>query len=362
MNLPSSSPPAPPPPGRRSQFVAIVRQNLNVCREHHRLSLYVENFPPTEPGQFVQVACRDLNANYSPETELDWELGQAPSLKGRELMSPLAMLRRAFSLAGRTDIPDGSELDLIQRVVGVGTSWLSRLMPGDKVYLLGPLGNHFLLPTKDEFAILIAGGVGIGPMLYLASRLRGRAIAFIGAVARDLLPLTIGENVGDRESKVVGRGSGKEMSQGHGDAGTRRGTEDVEPGNVVTEFAKCGVPAVISTDDGSYGFRGFVTQALECYLKRHFPPGIPPQGRLTPVFYTCGPEPMMKRVAELAAAGGWEAQIAVERAMGCGMGTCQSCVIRVKRPASEPAADGRNWNYKLACTDGPVFSARELVW
>src|SRR5205085_9850473 len=126
-----------------------------------------------------------------------------------------------------------------------------------------------------------------------------------------------------------------------------------------------GIPAVVSTDDGSYGFRGLVTQALEQYLddRRVQGSGFRVQGSaarvqtsassvepgsadggaqakgfrvqeaaLSPVvIYTCGPEPMMKRVAQIGAARGLECQVAVERAMACGMGTCQSCCIRVRK-------------------------------
>src|SRR5688572_29587258 len=93
---------------RREQFACRVVANVPLCREHFRLVLAVDRFPATEPGQFVQVSCRDLDVNYSPEREMDWEPGQTLDLAGRELMSPLAMLRRPFSMAGRVDRPDGT--------------------------------------------------------------------------------------------------------------------------------------------------------------------------------------------------------------------------------------------------------------
>jgi dihydroorotate dehydrogenase electron transfer subunit len=103
-----------------------------------------------------------------------------------------------------------------------------------------------------------------------------------------------------------------------------------------------------------------VTQALEGYLDREFRGA----GEKRPVVYTCGPEPMMKRVAEIAGVRGIECQVAVERAMACGMGTCQSCCIRLRR---DPKRDGqaflgKDWIYKLACTDGPVFLGKDLLW
>ena len=319
---------------RRSQFTATVSANLPLCREHFKLILNLDWFPPTEPGQFVQVACRDMELGYSPETELVWQPGDRLDLEGRELMSPLAMLRRPFSLAGRRDTPAGVELDLIHRVVGIGTDWLSRLSPGDQVDILGPLGNRFILPAPDTQAILVGGGVGIPPMLYLAEKLAGRgAVAFTGALTRDLLPMILV------------------------DESTAPGVNEFRPSNHVLEFNRHGVASVVTTDDGSYGFRGFVTQALEQYLS-----SLSPQSSV--LIYTCGPEPMMKRVAQIAADRGIECQIAVERAMACGMGTCQSCCIRMKRDEARDgrAFAGKDWIYKLACTDGPVFKGADLLW
>jgi dihydroorotate dehydrogenase electron transfer subunit len=298
--------------------------------------LGVPSFPATEPGQFVQVSCRDMTVDYSPKTEMEWREGQPlGDPNGIELMSPLALLRRPFSLAGRVDRPDGKvELHLIQRVVGVGTDWMGRLREGDPVSVIGPLGNRFTPPPVGGTAMLVGGGVGIPPMLYLAEKLGGRkGVVFAGALTRDLLPLTITDD-------------GKSPS-----------ADDAEPRMNVAEFARHGVSAVLTTDDGSYGFRGFVTQALEQYLDRHA--GDP----VRPVIYTCGPEPMMRRVADIALARGLECQVAVERAMACGMGTCQSCCIRVRKP--DPAAvplPGKDWCWRLACTDGPVFQAADLLW
>ena len=331
----------------RDQFRSTVVVNAPLCREHYRLILRVGSFPATEPGQFVQVSCRDLageqDAAAPVERELEWQAGRPLRLGGTELSAPLAFLRRPFSLAGRRDLSGGVELELIQRVVGVGTDWLSRLAPGDTVDVLGPLGNRFTLPAGGATAVLVGGGVGIPPMLYLAEKLAGRsAVAFSGALTRDLLPLTL-----------------------KGDAGPA-----ATPDMIVGEFSRYGIPAVVTTDDGSYGFRGFVTQALERYLDgagfRALDSGAGAAGAARParpVVYTCGPEPMMKRVAEIAAVRGLECQVAVERAMACGMGTCQSCCIRVRKPdASQPPLVGRDWCYRLACTDGPVFRGADLLW
>jgi dihydroorotate dehydrogenase electron transfer subunit len=300
--------------GVRSQYDAVVASNRQLCREHFLLDLALPSFPPTWPGQFIQIACRDLEEDDFSEPEHDWSLA-APALTANpDLLAPRALLRRPFSLAGRSDEQDGVHLAIIHRVVGVGTDWMSRLSNGDAVGILGPLGNRFTLPPIGRPAILVGGGVGIPPMLYLAKALAGRkAVAICGVTTRDLLPLTI----------------------------TSTG-----------ECPEFGIPTIITTDDGSLGQRGFVTSALEAHLN-----GLP--GGESPIIYTCGPEPMMKRVAEIAIARGLQCQIAVERAMACGMGTCQSCCIKVRVPIRP---DGRDWVYRLACTDGPIFLAADLLW
>ena len=328
-DAPSAGPDSAPSAVRRNQFQASVAANTPLCREHFRLILQLPSFPPTEPGQFIQVACHGGDEDDREPNEQEWFAERPPQLCGQEAIGPQAFLRRPFSLAGRRDTPAGIELDLIHRVVGVGTEWLSRLRPGDRVGILGPLGNRFALAAPGQTAILVGGGVGIPPMLYLAEKLARRpAVAFAGALSKDLLPLAL---------------TGDASAEG-------------EPLPVVEEFARHGIPAVVSTDDGSYGVRGFVTQALERYLDRHHRPG-------SAVVYTCGPEPMMKRVAEIAATRGLECQVAVERAMACGMGTCQSCCIRVRKPdPAQPPLVGRDWCYRLACTDGPVFRGADLLW
>ena len=321
----------------RGQFAARVAANLPLCREHFRLVLRLEQFPATRPGQFIQIACRDLDSDYGAMPEFDWQPGVVPPDSALELEGPLALLRRPFSLAGRRDTPAGVELDIIHRVVGVGTDWMARLQVDDTVGILGPLGNAFGLPKSDGQAILVGGGVGIPPMIYLAEALHGRrGVVFSGALTRDLLPLTV-----DPDAPVPTADSHAPLMN-------------------IGEFSRHGIPAVISTDDGSYGFRGLVTQALERYLDERL---SDPAERARAIVYTCGPEGMMKRVAEIAATRGIECQVAVERAMACGMGTCQSCCIRVRKPDSaKPPLAGREWCYRLACTDGPVFRGADLLW
>jgi dihydroorotate dehydrogenase electron transfer subunit len=309
----------------RGQYSAKVIANLPLCREHFKLVLRVEGFPATRPGQFVQLACED---EIETPTESAWVEDGWPHLTGTEVSQREAFLRRPFSLAGRRDVDGEAELAIIHRIVGVGTGWMSRLSAGQNLSLLGPLGNWFKLPAEDQIAVLVGGGVGIPPMLYWAEHLKGRtAVAICGALSRDLVPL-----------RLLAEPTG------------------LVPSMCIGEFADCGIPAVITTDDGTLGVKGFVTAALKSYLDSL-------DRAVSVVIYTCGPEAMMKAVADIALARNMECQVAVERAMACGMGTCQSCVIRVRKAdAAKPPLAGSEWCYRLACTDGPIFLGKDLLW
>jgi dihydroorotate dehydrogenase electron transfer subunit len=318
----------------RGLFDATVIENRPLCREHYLLRLRVPGFPATRPGQFVQVLCR-AGASDGEDREVEWREGEFPHLSRTDTVGRAAVLRRPFSLAGRRDLGDGSaEIELIQRVVGPGTGYLETLEPGQSVDILGPLGNVFPLPGEDQIVLLVGGGVGIPPMIYVAQELcRPKVIAFCGAQTRDLLSLTVTN-----------------------DAPPPKSASSVEPLYNIAEFSRYGVPVVVSTDDGSYGFKGYVTQALQAYLDRFFD-NTWEVGSKRPVVMTCGPEVMMKAVADVCLKRGLMCHAAVERAMACGMGTCQSCVIRVKSPDSP-----QGWRYALACTEGPIFNTTELLW
>lgn len=336
----------------RGQYRARVIANTSLCREHYRLTLWIEGFPTSAPGQFVQLQCRDTSVE-AVDHEFDWSPDERPTIDGGEFRGVDAFLRRPFSIAGRRDRTDGSaEIDIIGREIGPGTRFLARLNAGDELSIVGPLGNGFTL-LDEGAALLVGGGVGIPPMIYAAQALRDReeavrTMAFAGATTRDLLPLTV-----EREMQGppgAGTGPGSSIFNGIG------------PLFEVSEFARNIVPVWLTTDDGTLGTRGYVTDALERYLDLHqFGTRDDLPSRTT--IYTCGPELMMKRVQQIAEARGIRCQIAVERAMACGMGTCQSCCIRIKKPdAALPPLPGKSWCYRLACTDGPVFSGADLLW
>lgn len=330
-----------------------VRRNVGVCREHFRMTLRVDGFPDALPGQFVHLCPASstpppYQALDGPDDEVPWRVDvEAPggSDTGRNAALQ-SMLRRAFSIAGMRDI-DGScdidrprnsgsaqtqgvrrEIDVIYRVVGAGTVWMSRLGEGEELSVLGPLGRPFPLVAAKPHAWLVAGGVGLPPMLWLAAALseRGRqVVALCGARSADLVPLTITSPPPSRDARAATFSS--------------------------VEFSAARTPVVLATDDGSAGFAGHVGAALLAY---HAAQPVAPEQL---VIYTCGPEVMMRFVAKFALERGIECHVCMERSMACGMGTCQSCVLPV-RDASDPAG----WRYSLCCTEGPVYEADRLLW
>lgn len=187
-------------------------------------------------------------------------------------------------------------LRIVYRVVGEGTKEFSKLKAGQKVRIMGPLGNGFFL--KDKKAILVAGGIGIPPMLELAKML-------------------------DCEKTIV---------LGYRDAQTFLSEELSAYGDVV-----------IATEDGSVGTKGNVLDAIR---ENHV------DGE---VIYSCGPTPMLKALSAYAKENGLECQISLEEKMACGIGACLACVCK-----SKEKDEHTNVHNKRICKDGPVFYAEEV--
>jgi dihydroorotate dehydrogenase electron transfer subunit len=225
----------------------------------------------------------------------------AASLPGQFLMIGYGIentappfLPRPFSVGWRSE--DG-RVGLLVRAFGLGTTRMAGLRAGDEVLLLGPLGQPF--DTAGERPIIcVAGGVGLAPFLFLAGEAR--------AAGRDVT-LLYGERTGSRVFDL----------------------ESLE--------RLAGGPADVWTEDGTVGRRGLVLE------------GIDLSG--DPLLLGCGPSLMLSALARLAAEREVRLQVSVEEHMGCGVGTCQGCVV--------PRAGG---GWARACTDGPVFDASELEW
>ena len=197
-------------------------------------------------------------------------------------------LRRPISVCDLA----GDTLTLIYKVVGQGTEGMSHLIGGASLDVLTGLGNGYTLEKSGETPLLIGGGVGVPPMYLLAKRL-----------------LAAGKTV----SAILGFNTREEIFY-----------EDA--------FRALGVQTTVTTADGSYGVRGFVTDAL------------PEQYSYV---YACGPEPMLKAVWNASATSG---QFSFEERMGCGFGACMGCTCKTK------------YGNKRICKDGPVLEKEEILW
>lgn len=199
-------------------------------------------------------------------------------------------LRRPISVCN----VDGDALTLIYKVVGRGTEAMSRMQPGEKLDALVGLGNGYSLDECSDRPMLIGGGAGVPPMYLLARRLLAR-----GADVTVVLGFNAREEIFYEE-----------------------------------EFRALGAKVVVATADGSYGVRGFVTDAMK---------QLPAPSAVC----ACGPEPMLKAIYNAADVPG---QFSFESHMGCGFGACMGCTCKTKYGA------------KRICKDGPVLRREEIVW
>jgi len=318
---------------KRGVFTASVVVNEKLCEEHFSITLSLcpddnggKQFPPSGAGQFVQVQCKSPNACDTAHL-VDVSDGAPPKFSLGELTKHQPLLRRPLSLGGRRETGENTtELKIIYRVVGTGTRWMSSLEPGAELSVIGPLGNPFPIRTDKPKAALVGGGVGIPPMLYTAQTLSENSIetvAFCGSQTKTLLPLDIAGQAPDAGGN---------------------------PMLCTREFSSSGAKTVITTDDGSVGYHGFVTQAFEKWCNE----ANVAAGEL--VVYSCGPEVMMRVVGDICIKRGIECYLSLERHMGCGMGTCQSCIVKIRDNSEQ------GWGYKLCCSDGPAFPAELIVW
>jgi dihydroorotate dehydrogenase electron transfer subunit len=256
----------------------------------------------------VLLARESLGGDYflltfrHPETAHEARAGQFVMIKAGLSAEP--PLRRPFSILETR--PEHESFTLFVKAIGQGSRSLCSLAPGEFAQCLGPLGRPFTEPEPGTEALLVGGGYGIAPFSFLGVSLRARAavrIFYGGRTGADLPLLTR----------------------------LRRHELDVVP----------------ATEDGSVGDQGRVTAPLEAHLE-----ASPGKKRL----YACGPEAMLHAVARIAQARGLAAEVSLDPWMGCGVGTCLGCVVRVQR-------DGEaRWKYRCACTEGPVFDAACVVW
>ncbi len=235
----------------------------------------IENTALTE-SVYRMVLCGDTSAITAP--------GQFVNIKLDGLY-----LRRPISVC---DL-DGEKLTVVYKAVGKGTEQMSRMQAGEKLDVLTGLGNGYDLTLCGNNPVLLGGGVGVPPMYLLAKKLLAE---------------------GKKVSVILGFNTASEIFY-------------------EKEFKKLGADVVVTTVDGSYGVKGFVTDTL--------------QNMDYSYFYTCGPEPMLKAVYKASVTSG---QMSFEKRMGCGFGACMGCSCKTIT------------GYKRICKEGPVMKKEEILW
>ena len=235
-------------------------------------------FAKTAPGQFVMV---QIGAQESP------------------------LLRRPFSIFGLIEGHDGFEgIELLIKVVGKGTRWLSQLRPGDPLDLLGPLGQGFRLNPDHHRIYLAAGGIGVAPIRFLAAELIKRG------TSPDGCRLYLG---GRSKQDLLCR----------------------------EEFRGLGIAVSVTTDDGSEGDQCLITDPLELAIAEQAPDMV----------YACGPHGMLACIAGIVERTHVPCQVSIETLMACGLGACLGCAVESRK---DPEA------YLHACVNGPVFDAADI--
>lgn len=281
------------------QVKAKILNNKKLKRNYFEIALSAGQIAKTAlPGQFVNL-----------------KIG-----KGCEplLRRPLSIHRAAGA----------SKIVLLYEALGKGTRMLAEKRRGEYLDVIGPLGNGFRTApacrqgsnhdaNKAVTTILVAGGMGTAPLVFLAERL-----TFPPGTQKNPRPLVL-----------IGA----------------RSREDIL---CRQEFKRFGCEVKISTDDGSGGFKGYVSDLLKNILRAA---GREPRTAV----YACGPTPLLKEISRLALKHNIPAQLSLESHMACGIGACMGCVIKVKSPRPR---DARGFEYRRVCKEGPVFTAQEIVW
>lgn len=201
-------------------------------------------------------------------------------------------LRRPISIC---DVND-NKVRFIFQVKGEGTKELSQMNPGDVIDIMGPLGHGYEIIGNNP--VIIGGGIGVFPLLMLAKRTK--ADVFLGFRDKSLVVL-----------------------------------ED--------EFENCAKSVTVGTDNGTYGYKGYVASAMEEYLHKNE----------CDMIYCCGPTPMLKAVKNIAESLGIKCQLSLEQRMGCGIGACLVCTCETVHEGTD--------RYMRVCKNGPVFYSTEVT-
>lgn len=286
------------------QSEGIIKSNVKLAADYRHLTLdrVSEIAEAIQPGQFVNV-----------------RIGRT--------MDPL--FRRPFAAVFREPNQDkgSKELEIVYKVVGKGTQMMSRLLPGDSLDIIGPCGSGFRFEDRGNAHVLLGGGSGTAALYMMGEQiLKNRAPhsslhILLGAKTKDAL-IWADE------------------------------FENLKPG------------VKVSTEDGSQGYRGTVTELFENLLEEG---EIPPNSNI----YACGPEPMYRAMGPICEKYHLSAQVSIERRMACGMGVCLSCICKIKKDGIKKEravsnafvqfSDDEDFGYALSCMIGPVFRLEEVI-
>jgi len=260
----------------------------------------------------------------SPQIASEVKPGQFIHVKAGGKRGPL--FRRPFSVFRRVHLKgDRLGIEIVYKVIGTGTSVMTGLRKGDSLDLIGPLGRGFELDRSKSVQVVMAGGTGAACLFLLSEE-----------ISKAGLPLKVLLGADTKTSLLLKK-----------------------------EYASLKGEVMVSTDDGSYGYRGFVTQMLAEALDN---------GMISSdcAVYSSGPEPMLKALASVCQKYRIPAQVSVERHMMCGIGACLACVCKVDPNHISKNRDlgssfvqfvsDKEFGYALVCKDGPVFGMNEVIF
>jgi len=276
------------------QIKAKILSNEKIIPGYYKMRLHAPGMAQeAKPGQFVHIKVKD---GYDP------------------------LLRRPFSIYKS----EGEKIEILYKVVGRGTELLSRKKIGNKIDILGPLGQGFKINPDLKRIVLVAGGMGIAPLYFLAERLfgckngrdekrsKGQSLLNDSLRNKNLPDILV----------ILGSGSKENML-------------------CLEDFRNLDIKVAVATEDGSQGYKGLVSDFLSHLLQ---------EDSQIDLLCACGPIPMLKKIAQLSLKYKIPCQVSLEQRMGCGIGACLGCIIKGES------------GYLRVCSDGPVFQANQILW
>ncbi len=265
-------------------MIAEVLSNREVSEFYYKMELICPELEEVViPGQFMMLRVRD---GYEP------------------------YLRRPFSFYGIKTLNGLRSFEILYKVVGTGTRMMKEIKPKESLDIIAPLGNGFSIPEDVKRAIIVSGGIGLAPLVFLAESIRK-----------------------NNKAEIIFLHGGQ----------SRKDIIDIE------RIEKVSSDIRICTEDGSMGSKMLVTELLIEYLENSVENT---QG----IIFSCGPKAMLKIVSSIAGRFNIPCQVSLESFMACGFGACLGCALKVYQERSNEIM------YERVCKEGPVFDSRRIIW